>query len=300
MKHRIAAVAAAALLVVTACGGSDVTADEARRIIVAGLIDDAGLSRDVAECVADRALDRHEMGVVFQPQVDLGSGRINGVECLLRWEHPERGVLVPADFISIAEETGLIVPIGGWVLSTAARTLARLRDLHPEAAADLVMSVNISARQLASPRLIDDVAAIVDEAGLAPGSLMLEITESDLMDVDVSTRALSELQDLGVRVSVDDFGTGWSSLRYLRQFPVDVLKIDRSFVAGLGRDSEDEVIVAAVIDLAHALGLSAVAEGVESEVHLDRLRALGCDAAQGWLLGRPMAEADLIDLVGRM
>lgn len=244
-----------------------------------------------------RALERHEIAVVYQPQVDLESGRVTGVECLVRWDHPERGVLVPADFLTIAEETGLIVPIGGWVMSTAARALARVRDLHPEAAEGLVMSVNISARQLGSPRLIDDVAAIVSDAELAPGSLMLEVTESDLMDVDVSSRALADLQALGVRVSVDDFGTGWSSLRYLRQFPVDVLKIDRSFVAGLGRDSEDEVIVAAVIDLAHALGLSAVAEGVETDVHLQRLRELGCDAAQGWLIGRPMCEPDLIELL---
>jgi EAL domain-containing protein (putative c-di-GMP-specific phosphodiesterase class I) len=126
---------------------------------------------------------------------------------------------------------------------------------------------------------------------------VLEITETDLMDVEVSGLALGKMQDLGVHVAVDDFGTGWSSLRYLRQFPVDVLKIDRSFVAGLGRDTEDEAIVAAVVDLAHALGLSAVAEGVEEQVQLDRLWALGCDSAQGWLLGMPMAEADLLEVL---
>ncbi|HEX7131329.1 MAG TPA: EAL domain-containing protein [Iamia sp.] len=244
-----------------------------------------------------RALDRHEMRLVYQPQLDLRTGAVNGVECLVRWEHPERGILTPGDFLPIAEETGLIVPIGSWITSTAARALARFRDLFPERFGTLVMSVNISARQLASPHLLDDVAAILDETGLPQGALVLEITETDLMDVEVSGLALGKMQDLGVHVAVDDFGTGWSSLRYLRQFPVDVLKIDRSFVAGLGRDTEDEAIVAAVIDLAHALGLSAVAEGVEEQIQLDRLRALGCDSAQGWLLGMPMAEADLIDLL---
>ena len=246
-----------------------------------------------------RALDRHEMRLVYQPQIDLRTGAVNGVECLVRWEHPERGILTPGDFLPIAEETGLIVPIGSWITSTAARALARFRGLFPERFGGLVMSVNISARQLASPHLLDDVAAILDETGLPQGALVLEITETDLMDVEVSGLALGKMQDLGVHVAVDDFGTGWSSLRYLRQFPVDVLKIDRSFVAGLGRDTEDEAIVAAVIDLAHALGLSAVAEGVEEEIQLDRLQALGCDSAQGWLLGMPMAEADLLEVLER-
>ncbi|HEU5150822.1 MAG TPA: EAL domain-containing protein [Iamia sp.] len=246
-----------------------------------------------------RALDRHEMRLVYQPQIDLRTGAVNGVECLVRWEHPERGILTPGDFLPIAEETGLIVPIGSWITSTAAHALARFRGLFPERFGGLVMSVNISARQLASPHLLDDVAAILDETGLPQGALVLEITETDLMDVEVSGLALGKMQDLGVHVAVDDFGTGWSSLRYLRQFPVDVLKIDKSFVAGLGRDTEDEAIVAAVIDLAHALGLSAVAEGVEEQIQLDRLRALGCDSAQGWLLGMPMAEADLLEVLER-
>ncbi|QYG94942.1 EAL domain-containing protein [Iamia sp. SCSIO 61187] len=246
-----------------------------------------------------RALDRHEMRLVYQPQLDLRTGAVNGVECLVRWEHPERGILTPGEFLPIAEETGLIVPVGSWITATAARALARFRGLFPERFGNLVMSVNISARQLASPHLLDDVAAILDETGLPHGALVLEITETDLMDVEVSGLALGKMQDLGVHVAVDDFGTGWSSLRYLRQFPVDVLKIDRSFVAGLGRDTEDEAIVAAVIDLAHALGLSAVAEGVEEQIQLDRLRALGCDSAQGWLLGMPMAEADLIEVLER-
>lgn len=248
------------------------------------------------ETALRRAVDRHEMRVAFQPQIDLRTGRINGVEALVRWEHPERGLLLPGEFLHIAEETGLIVAIGNWITSAACRATARLHDLHP-AAADIVMSVNLSARQLASPRLLDDVAAILSAAELPPHALMLEITESVLMDVDASGQALTGLHELGVAIAVDDFGTGWSSLRYLRDFPVDVLKVDQSFVAGLGRDPEDEAIVAAVIDLAHALGLSAVAEGVEDATRLDRLEDLGCDSAQGWLLGRPMAEADLLELV---
>ncbi len=141
------------------------------------------------------------------------------------------------------------------------------------------------------------MAAILDDTGLPHGALVLEITETDLMDVEVSGLALGKMQDLGVHVAVDDFGTGWSSLRYLRQFPVDVLKVDRSFVAGLGRDTEDEAIVAAVVDLAHALGLSAVAEGVEEPIQLARLQALGCDSAQGWLFGHPVGEPALIELL---
>ena len=248
------------------------------------------------ETALRRAVDRHEMRVAYQPQYDLRTGRLDGVEALVRWEHPERGILLPGEFLHIAEETGLIVAIGNWITSAACRATARLHDLAPEAS-DIVVSVNLSARQLASPRLIDDVAAIVAAAELPPGALMLELTETVLMDVDASGEALTRLHELGVGIAVDDFGTGWSSLRYLRDFPVDALKVDRTFVAGLGRDPEDEAIVAAVIDLAHALGLKAVAEGVEDETRLARLRALGCDSAQGWLLGRPMAEADLIDLV---
>ncbi len=248
------------------------------------------------ETALRRAVDRHEMRVAYQPQYDLRTGRLNGVEALLRWEHPERGILLPGEFLHIAEETGLIVAIGNWITSAACRATARLHDLAP-GASDIVVSVNLSARQLASPRLIDDVAAIVAAAELPPGALMLELTETVLMDVDASGEALTRLHQLGVGIAVDDFGTGWSSLRYLRDFPVDVLKVDRSFVAGLGQDTEDEAIVAAVIDLAHALGLTAVAEGVEDETRLERLRTLGCDAVQGWLLGRPMTEADLIDLV---
>jgi len=244
-----------------------------------------------------RALDRREIRVVFQPQIDVATGALVGVEALARWEHPERGILLPGEFLPIAEETGLIVPIGNWIMSAACRTLARLRGLHPDRADPLVMSVNLSARQLASPHLLDDVAAVLADSGLPPSALTLEVTETNLMDVEASGEALTRMHELGVGVAVDDFGTGWSSLGYLRRFPVDALKIDRSFVAGVGVDPEDEAIVAAVIDLAHALGLNALAEGVEKQSHLERLRALGCDGAQGWLIAKPMDEADLIDLV---
>ncbi len=244
-----------------------------------------------------RALDRHEMRVAYQPQIDLATGRIIGAESLVRWEHPERGILLPGEFLPIAEETGLIVPIGNWITATACRAMARLRDLEPLLSEGMTMSVNLSARQLGSPALVDDLAAVLEETRLPHGALVIEITETDLMDVEASGTALKRIHELGVGVAVDDFGTGWSSLRYLRQFPVDVLKVDRSFVAGLGRDAEDEAIVGAVIDLAHALGQAAIAEGVEDQIQLDRLRALGCDGAQGWLIGMPMAEADLIDRV---
>jgi diguanylate cyclase (GGDEF)-like protein/PAS domain S-box-containing protein len=238
------------------------------------------------------ALDRSELRLCYQLEVDLAEESTTGVEALVRWQHPTLGLLPPSEFIDVAEETGLVVPLGDWVLREACRELAERdpRD-HP---GGLRLSVNLSARQLGVPELIDTVRDVLDETGLDPSRLCLEITESVLMDdVQSSIDALLDLKALGVRLAIDDFGTGYSSLSYLRRFPVDVVKLDRSFVAGLGVDSAATAIVAAVVNLAHALGIVVVAEGVETEAQLVALRALRCDRAQGYYWNRPLPADEL-------
>ena len=238
-----------------------------------------------------RALERGELRLVYQPEVSLRDGSVTGVEALLRWEHPERGLLGPEAFISLAEETGLIVPIGSWVLVEACRRLQQWQADHAQLSS-LVVWVNLSARQLAEPDLTDVVAKSLAEAGLDPAHLGLELTESAVMqDTEAVGVTLARLKALGVQVAVDDFGTGFSSMNYLKQFPVDILKVDRSFVAGLGRDPGDSAIVAAVIGLAQSLGLAAIAEGVETFEQLAALHALGCDRAQGYYFSRPQPAA---------
>jgi diguanylate cyclase (GGDEF)-like protein/PAS domain S-box-containing protein len=244
-----------------------------------------------------RALDRRELRVYYQPVVDLASGPVDGVEALLRWEHPERGLLNPGDFITVAEETGLIVPIGAWVLDQACRQVQRWHA-SAERTAPLSVAINISGRQLGHPRLVDDLASVLADTSIDPSLVELEITESVLMDdVEMSAETLGRLHALGVHLAVDDFGTGYSSLSYLRRFPVDILKVDQSFVDGLGEDSSDSAIVTAIITLAHTLGLRAVAEGVESELQLAELRRLGCDRAQGFLMARPASGHDVGELL---
>jgi diguanylate cyclase (GGDEF)-like protein/PAS domain S-box-containing protein len=231
------------------------------------------------------AVDSDQLRVVYQPIVHLGQATPTGVEALVRWQHPRRGLLTPADFIQVAEDTGLVVPLGAWVLRRACRDLTQILDQAGSGnGSDLVMSVNLSARQLSEPALVAMVESVLAEFGLAPWRLCFEITESVLMDdVDLAIALLSDLRALGVRLAIDDFGTGYSSLGYLRRFPVDIVKLDRAFVGGLGGDSAADAIAAAVINLGHALGLSVIAEGVESEEQLTVLRALGCDRAQGYL-----------------
>ncbi|HLF40369.1 MAG TPA: EAL domain-containing protein, partial [Acidimicrobiia bacterium] len=233
------------------------------------------------------ALERGEMRVFYQPEVDLGDETFTGIEALVRWQHPEHGLLAPADFIDIAEETGHVVPLGETVLREACQEIAqRARIADHET---LGLSVNLSARQLSTGVFVGTVRRILEETGLAPERLCLEITESVLMeDVETSIDALLGLKALGVRLAVDDFGTGYSSLSYLRRFPIDVVKLDRSFVAGLGVDPAATAIVSAVVNLSHALGLTVVAEGVETEEQLVALRALRCDRAQGYYWSRPL------------
>jgi diguanylate cyclase (GGDEF)-like protein/PAS domain S-box-containing protein len=235
------------------------------------------------------ALERSEFGLHYQPMVDVRTGTIVHMEALLRWHHPQRGVVLPSEFIPLAEETDLIIPLGRWVLKEACNQIRRWQELYPRAPT-LVADVNLSARQFHQPDLGGGVAKILNEAGLDPSHLELEITESVLMEDAPSTVAsLKQLKDLGVRVAIDDFGTGYSSLSYLKHLPVDTLKIDRSFISGLNTDLDDEVLVSGMINLARALGLRVVAEGVETEQQAARLKAMGCELAQGYHFYRPVS-----------
>ena len=234
------------------------------------------------------AIGSDELRLVYQPQVSLPDERLVGVEALVRWDHPERGEVAPLDFIPLAEETGLIVPLGQWVLEEACQQAARWRGQNP-AAAPLTVSVNVSARQLEG-NLVGTVVTALERSGIDPGMLCIEVTESGVMrDVQTAIAALESVRSLGVRISVDDFGTGYSSLAYLKRLPADELKVDKSFVDGLGDDPDDTAIVAAVVASAHALGLTVVAEGVESQRNVDSLVTLGCEVAQGYFYSRPVA-----------
>lgn len=244
-------------------------------------------------------LERDEFKVLYQPQIELHSGEVFGVEALVRWDHPERGLLAPAEFIWLAEETGLIVPIGTQVLKEALRQGQHWREARPQK--QLQIAVNLSARQHSDPNLVRTVSQALEETGTDPSALCLEISETVMMqDVNATFDTLRDLKELGVMLSVDDFGTGYSSLSSLKSFPVDSLKVDRSFVAGLGngRGTEDAAIVTAVISLAHSLGLIAVAEGVETAEQLEQIRALECDMAQGFYFVRPRPAAVIDELLG--
>jgi EAL domain-containing protein (putative c-di-GMP-specific phosphodiesterase class I) len=240
------------------------------------------------------AIEGGELRLVYQPQIDLETHRIVGVEALVRWAHPTRGMLGPIEFIGVAEETQLIVPLGSWVMWEACRQAASWARAHPDHP-DLQLCVNVSAQQLGRAELVDAVRGALDETGLDPGCLHLEITESVLMgESDFFLEALLGLKLLGVKIAIDDFGTGYSSLAYLRRFPIDVIKVDKGFVDGLGTDdSRAHAVVAAVIDLAHALELTAVAEGVETPQQVGILERLGCDVAQGYHFDRPLPPSEI-------
>ncbi len=243
------------------------------------------------------ALDRDELELHYQPVVALGNGEIVGVEALVRWNHPERGMLDPGEFVSIAEDSGLIEPIGSWVQETACRQALGWHDMRPDQR-PLDVAVNLSARQVAHRDLADSVREILARTGLDPINLRLEVTESVLVEEPAgATATLEALSEIGVRLVLDDFGTGYSSLAYLNRFPFDALKIDRSFVEGLGVEQERTAIVEAVIGMARALSLDSIAEGVENEAQLSELRRLGCDYAQGHLFSRPLAAQKVTSLL---
>jgi EAL domain-containing protein (putative c-di-GMP-specific phosphodiesterase class I) len=244
-----------------------------------------------------RALDNGELQNVYQPIVSPTSGEIVGFEALVRWHHPERGVISPADFIPVAEQSGLIVPLGRGVLEQACAEAVKW-NLSREGREPLRVAVNFSPKQLSHPHAVDTIVGALAAAGLPPERLCVEITESALVeDAAATLSTLSRLKALGVTLALDDFGTGYSSLTYVRRFPIDTLKIDRSFIDGIVGSSEDEAIVTAVLSMGRALGVHVVAEGVETEEQAARLRTLGCKLAQGYLFSRPVAPEAALDLL---
>ncbi|HVF02136.1 MAG TPA: EAL domain-containing protein, partial [Rubrobacteraceae bacterium] len=237
-----------------------------------------------------RALQRDEFRVHYQPVVHLETRRIVGMEALVRWEHPERGVILPDEFVPLAEEIGLIIPIGRWVLCEACRQAHNWQKRY-RIEPPLSMGVNLSTWQLRDSDLVEDVEGLLLDAGLDPEDLILEITESAVVGAEEHHQmgTLRRLQALGVRFALDDFGTGYSSLSYLKRLPVSLLKIDRSFVEKIGQDAEDEVLVSGIVYVASALGLSVVAEGVETPQQLARVKSLGCELGQGHYFSEPLS-----------
>ena len=243
-----------------------------------------------------RAIEEREFRLLYQPQVDLRSGHIVGLEALLRWDHPERGVVEPSEFLWLAEETGLITKIGEFALR---QSCLQARAWGAHSGSPLQVSVNLSARQHRDPGLVDLVERILTETRTEPESLCLEITESVVVnDAESAGATLRALKGLGVKLSIDEFGTGHSSLGSLKRIPLDMLKVDRSFVSGLGTDTEDAAIVTAIINLAHSLGLATVADGVENKEQVDELRTLGCDVGQGFYFARPRPSDAIAALLG--
>jgi len=234
--------------------------------------------------------------VLYQPVFDLQNGSMLGAEALVRWRHPQRGVIAPAEFIPVAERRGLITAIGDFVLNEACRQLASWTRAG-SCPGDLTIGVNISGRELRDPELAKRVAATLERHGIAPKRLVLEITENALLgELDDAHHTIEGLAQLGVRIALDDFGTGYSTLAHLRELQTDILKIDRSFVSQLGGQSRDREIIAAVTGMAHALGMTTIAEGVETEVQREELTTIGCDAAQGYLFARPLTPRALAAL----
>ncbi len=259
---------------------------------------DTALKRLELKADLQHALEHGEYVLYFQPVIELESGRISGVEALVRWIHPVRGLVPPLDFIPLAEETGLIVPIGRWVLAEACRVAVELQAQFPSDP-PLHMAVNLSARQIARPELVDEVRDILLDTGLDPGSLILEITETVMMqDMELSIERLGMLKELGVQLAVDDFGTGYSSLNYIRRFPVDILKVDKSFIDGVSDGGEASALTEAVIKLAGILHLRPVAEGIERADQLQRLLELRCDLGQGYFFAKPLPTDELAELLG--
>ncbi|MGV3710173.1 MAG: putative bifunctional diguanylate cyclase/phosphodiesterase [Gemmatimonas sp.] len=258
----------------------------------------AVLDRLEIESDLRRALEGDEFRLLYQPIVDLESSRLLGVEALLRWQHPTRGLLGPDVFIKIAEETGLIVSIGRWALAEACRQ-AREWEVEAGDGSGITMSVNISGRQLVEPTLVSDVAAIVKASELTPSLLTLELTETILMrDTELTLSTLHELKSLGVRLAIDDFGTGYSSLSYLQRFPIDTLKIDKAFIDSVARGGSDAALARTIVSLAGLLELSTVAEGVEGDDQRAHLLELGCVRAQGYLFARPLVAGEVGAMMG--
>jgi len=253
--------------------------------------------RDQLQLVQDlrSALERRELILHYQPKFTAPGGTVIGVEALMRWAHPTRGLIAPEQFIPLAEKVGLIVQLGEWGLDEACRQMRAWRDAG---CPDWTMAVNLSPLQFRHAGLVQMVGDTLKRHALEPSCLTLEITESTAMrDVDASLRILQQLHDMGVRISIDDFGTGYSSLLYLKRLPASELKIDRGFIRDLARDTEDAAIVSAIVALGQTLNLEIVAEGVETAAQQEFLTRLGCDSLQGFLLGRPMSADRLVELM---
>jgi EAL domain-containing protein (putative c-di-GMP-specific phosphodiesterase class I) len=248
------------------------------------------LKRLALESSLRRAVEHEEFVLHYQPIIEIESRKIVGMEALVRWQHPKFGLLAPAEFIPMAEDTGLILLLGAWVLRTAC---AQARSWQQAGCGDLRIAVNVSARQFQDKNLLDTVVQILSETGLDSTCLGLELTESSIMqNAESAVKTMTELREMGVKISIDDFGTGYSSLGYLKRLPIDLVKLDRSFVNGATTDPDDAALVMAIVTLSHNLRLKVIAEGVETEEHLRFLRLIRCDQAQGFLLGKPMP-ADL-------
>lgn len=268
----------------------------AKRVVFDASMREATVKRLMLETDLRRALERAELHLAFQPIIEIATRRLLGFEALCRWNHTKRGVIGPDEFIPLAEESGLIMPIGRWALSRACEEARHWNERPGQQ--PLWVAVNVSGRQLSQPGFVDEVRQALEESRLPPALLHLEITESVLMENAEGSRALlNQLKELGIGLSIDDFGTGYSSLAYLRRFPIETLKIDRAFLAG-GADTEDSwAIIQMIRALGKTLGLELVVEGVESESHLERLVALGCEAAQGYVISRPLEEGSVMAFI---
>jgi len=240
-------------------------------------------------------VDRGEMLLYFQPEADLATGEVTGLEVLLRWDHPQRGTVLPSEFIPVAEETGLIAHIGQWVLEQTCRQFSAWRT---RLADSVKVAINLSPRELGSPGLVDSICARLEHWRIPARSLQLEVTEGTLVDLSSTVlRRIAQLRQLGVTIALDDFGTGYSNLSYLSRLPIDTLKIDRTFVRGIVADSRQRALVGSMVGMAHALQMNCIAEGVEEPAELDALRELGCDQYQGYLYARPAPAHDLEHLL---
>jgi EAL domain-containing protein (putative c-di-GMP-specific phosphodiesterase class I) len=235
------------------------------------------------------AVERQEFEVLYQPIVDLATGHVKEFEALIRWRHPKHGLVTPDEFVDVAEETGLIIPIGQWIIEESCRQVAEWQKSFDM---PLSVSVNLSAKQLMHPRLTSQIKDVLLASGLVPSHLKLEVTESTVMEhSERSLKVLSELDELGVALSTDDFGTGFSSLSYLQRFPFERLKIDRSFINILGKDAKSRAIVKTILMLGENLDIEVVAEGIETAEQLNLLRSLGCELGQGYIFSRPVDAA---------